>query len=585
MRSQPIFRPSVFANHVFTTTEVNHAKKRVFQKNVFNTQRAFQESFVYPVVFSETFNFNTFQSQWALTKAEAEVESITHLPSVRIMGRVRTVITELLGLSETNNSPRGRYGYASTTISISEVNSRARELARSLSNVISVTHFRGIARFIARTVAEELMSITEIIPYNFRARLPSIAESISITELSIARFLTKSHDTLEKIGMLETNDRVRGLARSLELRYIGISETAKTLRPRIRSLAETMTVRLNNGVFQPIFNNETFNVSSGLVWLRGKYRVSNVTVGITETNDRIRTIVRQLTNLLGITETNNRLRVLARSVAEELIGITDTNLRFRGLTRILANSIGLTETNNRARILARSLSTVISVVHFRGRTRFVGRAISEAIGMTEINTILRPRIRQLTEVAGIIETLERVRIMVRSLSENLGITDTNLRMRVIARVLATELLGMTETASDLRARLRERTESLGITHVVGRSMARIRSVLEVAGIVETSTRMKLIIRALAETSGITEVIHRLRGRVINVLHTISATEAQPFKLQGFVRLISDVVVITHFRGQIVKEGYVRIKKIARLFGRGRTVKTYKRGRSVKGADR
>tara|TARA_B100000678_G_C17981155_1_gene411079 strand:- start:213 stop:689 length:477 start_codon:yes stop_codon:yes gene_type:complete len=158
-------------------------------------------------------------------------------------------------------------------------------------------------------------------------------------------------------------------------------------------------------------------------------------------------------------------------------------------------------------------------------------------------------------------------------------------MRVIARVLATELLGMTETTSDLRARLRERTESLGITHAVGRSMARIRSVLEVAGVVETNNRMKLIIRALAETSGITEVIHRLRGRVVNVLHTISATEAQPFKLQGFVRLVSEVVVITHFRGQIVKEGYVRIKKIARLFGRGRTVKTYKRGRSVKGADR
>ena len=185
MRSQPIFRPSVFANHVFTTKEVNHAKKRVFQKNVFNTQRAFQESFVYPAVFSGTFNNLAFQSYWSLTKAEAEVESITHLPSIKIMGRVRTVITELLGLSETNNSPRGRYGYASTTMSISEVNSRARELARSLSSVISVTHFRGTARFIARTVAEELMSITEIVPYNFRARLPSIAESISITELSI----------------------------------------------------------------------------------------------------------------------------------------------------------------------------------------------------------------------------------------------------------------------------------------------------------------------------------------------------------------------------------------------------------------
>jgi len=63
-------------------------------------------------------------------------------------------------------------------------------------------------------------------------------------------------------------------------------------------------------------------------------------------------------------------------------------------------------------------------------------------------------------------------------------------------------------------------------------------------------------------------------------------EVQPSKVQGLVRILStEIITITHFSGKSVKEAFVRIKKIAKLFTRGRTVKTYKRGRSVKGADR
>ena len=52
MRSQPIFRPSVYATHVFTTVEVNVSKKRIFQPNVFNTLVAFTPTFNPPVVFN-----------------------------------------------------------------------------------------------------------------------------------------------------------------------------------------------------------------------------------------------------------------------------------------------------------------------------------------------------------------------------------------------------------------------------------------------------------------------------------------------------------------------------------------------------
>ena len=52
-----------------------------------------------------------------------------------------------------------------------------------------------------------------------------------------------------------------------------------------------------------------------------------------------------------------------------------------------------------------------------------------------------------------------------------------------------------------------------------------------------------------------------------------------------MRVISETVDISHFTGRLRREGFVRIRKIAKLFGRGKSVKTYKRGHSIKGADR
>ena len=54
---------------------------------------------------------------------------------------------------------------------------------------------------------------------------------------------------------------------------------------------------------------------------------------------------------------------------------------------------------------------------------------------------------------------------------------------------------------------------------------------------------------------------------------------------GFVRIVTEVIDIAHFTGRLRREGFVRIRKIARLFGRGKSIKTYKRGHSIKGADR
>ena len=58
-----------------------------------------------------------------------------------------------------------------------------------------------------------------------------------------------------------------------------------------------------------------------------------------------------------------------------------------------------------------------------------------------------------------------------------------------------------------------------------------------------------------------------------------------FNMKGFVRVISENMAISHFTGKILREGFVRIRRIAKLFRRGQSAKTYKRGNTAKGADR
>ena len=76
--------------------------------------------------------------------------------------------------------------------------------------------------------------------------------------------------------------------------------------------------------------------------------------------------------------------------------------------------------------------------------------------------------------------------------------------------------------------------------------------------------MVTIIRGISESLGMTEVNSNVKG---------------------FVRVVSEALDIAHFTGRIKREGFVRIRKIARLFKRGQSAKTYKRGNTVKGADR
>ena len=75
---------------------------------------------------------------------------------------------------------------------------------------------------------------------------------------------------------------------------------------------------------------------------------------------------------------------------------------------------------------------------------------------------------------------------------------------------------------------------------------------------------KTLIRVISEALGLAEAEHHV---------------------SGFVRVITESMGIAHFTGRLRREGFVRIRKIAKLFGRGKSVKTYKRGHSIKGADR
>jgi hypothetical protein len=94
--------------------------------------------------------------------------------------------------------------------------------------------------------------------------------------------------------------------------------------------------------------------------------------------------------------------------------------------------------------------------------------------------------------------------------------------------------------------------------------ARLRTLSENMAVSEVNQRMVTIIRVMSESLGMTESLAAFKG---------------------FVRTVTESVGIVHFTGRLKREGFVRIRRVAKLFRRGQSAKTYKRGGSVKGADR
>ena len=384
MRSQPIFRPSVFANHVFTTKEVNHAKKRVFQANVFNTQRAFTPHYVIPAVFSGTFNFNTFQSSWALKDTTTENVAITPLTPNTVMGKVKTIVLEIINLAETNIRTRGRYGFANESVGVDELLSRVRAVARSIEEGLVVSHFTGSVRDVARTIAEGL-AIDELIS-NGRVLARTLASSIEMAESQMQR-LVKSHTLSSNIAISEANYRFRKLVRMLN-HDIGITETFPRILNKVHSIAETVNILLIDTFANHVFNNSVFQTITEVVRTRGRYGFANESLAISEANDRFRALMRILTFDVDVSEANDRVRSMARTLTEDLV-ISHFNGRVRDLARTLAEGLSISEVNDRFRALARTLSFNIDVAESQMQRLTKIYVLAFNVGISEVNDRVR----------------------------------------------------------------------------------------------------------------------------------------------------------------------------------------------------
>ena len=112
----------------------------------------------------------------------------------------------------------------------------------------------------------------------------------------------------------------------------------------------------------------------------------------------------------------------------------------------------------------------------------------------------------------------------------------------------------------------------------------IRTLSESTGVVEVAQNLRARFTTISENLSIAATLDYRKTLIRVISEALSLSEAE-HHVAGFVRVISEAVDISHFTGRLRREGFVRIRKIAKLFGRGKSVKTYKRGHSIKGADR
>lgn len=134
----------------------------------------------------------------------------------------------------------------------------------------------------------------------------------------------------------------------------------------------------------------------------------------------------------------------------DTVGITETNVKFLGPIKIIAEILGITEANNRARTMLRNIGTdVVGLIDINNRLGVIKRNISETLGITESQNRLGVIIRNLADTVGITETVNKLRGRLQNISDSIGITEAQNSVTGIVKVIL-DTIGLTEIADRIR---------------------------------------------------------------------------------------------------------------------------------------
>jgi hypothetical protein len=227
-------------------------------------------------------------------------------------------------------------------------------------------------------------------------------DTLQLTELSLSVFNLKFviNDIL---GLTDVENKVTGFVKNAATDIVGlVGDTVNY----ISTLINFYRLEDDTGYYRIEDDTGVY-----LLDQLQDLKYSSDTVGVTEASQKIPGFNKIINEIMGITETINRARTMVRSFIADTVGIIDVDNRLGTIKRNFSDTVGLTESENHAFTLLRNLS--------------------DTIGLTEASEKIRGRIKNISDTIGLTETLNDVRGIVKEIADTIGLTEVTQRLRSV----------------------------------------------------------------------------------------------------------------------------------------------------------
>ena len=238
-------------------------------------------------------------------------------------------------------------------------------------------------------------------------------------------------------------------------------------------------------------------------------KVSNSTVQITETPQKVIGLIKYISSTIGLTEASQKVVGFVKVATQFLVSLESTivkkisDVNYYTLESGLGSYILEDDTGYYA------IDNLIIVKNIN----------SGIVGLTDALNQINGTVHWINETVGLTEVSQRLRDMVRTLSDTVGFNEGIVRARDLLRNVITnvQVLNPTEAVNTARVMFRNiTTENVGITEVSQRLRAIVKTFSDTVGLVELRNFIEGIVKIpTTDIIGLTVLANRIRDVFIS----------------------------------------------------------------------
>jgi hypothetical protein len=234
------------------------------------------------------------------------------------------VINSTIGLVGTQNRLRNFFKNVSSTVGLTEASEKIEGFVRIATQ--RIVNFQEV-------LATKLSDLNH---YTLESGLGSYLLENGAGFYAIDNLLIIKNSVTDTIGLTSLRNQIDGTVQNID-ETLGLTDILNRLRDQVRNVSSTVLV------------------SEGIIRARIMYRnIAIETVGLVETLSL--RFVRNISSTVGITETTNRLRNIIRLFTENIL-LSEQLDNIEGIVKYISDTVGFTDTVAKFRILGIGFDT------------------------------------------------------------------------------------------------------------------------------------------------------------------------------------------------------------------------------------